>query len=303
VARGRAVETRDGRLHGVLFEAAAPSDDAPLLVCIHGGGCDGRYFDLRGFSLVDRAAAAGFPVLLVDRPGHGRSPPSRSASSIGSGAALVGLLAGELLDGPLAGRKVALIGHSIGAAVALTLAADHGGLALAGVSVSGVGDEPSTEAHRWLAEVRAGTAGHEPSADFFFGPDGSYDWRGPVALRRAGQPWRADEVMEVMEHWPRRFAAIARRIEVPVLFRLAEHERIWRHDAEALSRIQHRFAQASMLDVGLLPAGGHLYEIHKRGREFADEQLAFHRPKRGAGPVAAEPLGNGTPPLGVIPRA
>lgn len=269
----RIVTSADGRLTGVL---RAGDRGRPLLLCVHGGGCDGGYFDLPGFSLAEAATARGLAVLRVDRPGYGASPPPMTSSPIDEAARLLPALveaAREVL--PAAGPLV-VVGHSIGAAVALRFAADAGAAAdgrIAGLAVSGLGDRPSDEADAWLDRVRRGEAGHEPSGDFFFGPEGSYSWRGPAALRRAGRAWRADEVLEVMTEWPGRFATVAGRVRVPVLFRLAEHERIWRNDPASLARMSAAFDGEP--DMAILPDGGHLYEIHRRGADFVAALLDF----------------------------
>ena len=44
--------------------------DTPLLVCLHGGGFDSRYFDAPGCALPNEARAAGFPVVALSRPGY-----------------------------------------------------------------------------------------------------------------------------------------------------------------------------------------------------------------------------------------
>ncbi len=41
----------------------------PLVVCLHGGGCTSKYFDLDGVSFVERAADQGFEVLELGPPG------------------------------------------------------------------------------------------------------------------------------------------------------------------------------------------------------------------------------------------
>lgn len=252
-----------------LLECGLPSP--PLLVALHGGGCHSGYFDLPGFSVARAARDAGFDVLLVDRPGHGTSAPAETAAPIREAA---GLIADAVLA--IMGRRrnaaVAVIGHSIGGAVALTIAAEKR-LPVRGVAVSGIGRTPTEPALAWFAGRAAADA--EPPSSFFFGPEATLDWRGPVALRKATAPWRADEVAEVLTAWPERFDAVAGAIEAPVSFRLAEHERIWRTGPEEVARAAARFGRALRVDAGVLPDGGHLYEIHRRGAELIAHQTAF----------------------------
>jgi pimeloyl-ACP methyl ester carboxylesterase len=48
---------------------------APLVVAMHGGTCTSRYFDLPGYSLVQRGGSVGIPVIAIDRPGYGGTAP------------------------------------------------------------------------------------------------------------------------------------------------------------------------------------------------------------------------------------
>jgi pimeloyl-ACP methyl ester carboxylesterase len=268
----RRIVSPDGRLHGALRVGEA---GRPLLLCVHGGGCGGDYFDMPGFSVAATAAMRRFSVLRVDRPGHGASPAPQTDGPIDEAALLLpGLIAAARAALAISASPLVVVGHSIGAAVALRFAATTRE-PLAGLIVSGLGDRPSAAAREWLARLERGEVGHEPSGDFFFGPEGSYTWRGPAALRRAGQPWRADEVIEVMRSWPDRFAGTAAQVRAPVLFRLAEHERIWCNDPASLDRIAAAFCNTAGIDVGILPDGGHLYEIHRRGPDFVAALLDF----------------------------
>jgi pimeloyl-ACP methyl ester carboxylesterase len=242
-----------------------------LLVCIHGGGCDGRYFALPGFSVADLAVSQGHDVLLVDRPGHGSSAANRTATPIVEAAELLPDLVEPLLRNQAPGGLLVL-GHSIGGAVALTLAAG-GRLPIDAVAVSGIGRTPSRSALSWYSRFRID--GLPPPTDFFFGPKGSYDWRAPIALRKITKPWRIDEVRETLIEWPKRFDAIAAALAMPVSIHLAEHERIWEHEEVATGSLALKFTNAPRVVSGILPTGGHLNEIHVGGAEMVRRQIAF----------------------------
>ena len=47
--------------------------DLPLVIALHGGTYTSAYFDVPGYSLLDRASGLGIPVIAVDRPGYGGS--------------------------------------------------------------------------------------------------------------------------------------------------------------------------------------------------------------------------------------
>lgn len=244
----------------------------PLIVCVHGGGCNGSYFDLPGFSFQDRAIARGYPVLLVDRPGHGNSLSQDGGDFRTSAAAVMDHVKSVLSAYGLVDWF--LVGHSIGAAVAMIIAGTLPATGLRGMAVSGIGDRPTAAAleSRRKAHDAALDAG---LSDLLFGPQESYSWRGPMALRYAAEPWRLVEVEESLDVWPGRFASSAGGVRVPVHFRLAEAERIWETGPAVVARLASLFRRAPCVNAALLPEGGHLYEVHRRGAELMDSQLDF----------------------------
>jgi pimeloyl-ACP methyl ester carboxylesterase len=252
--------------------------DAPLLLCVHGGGCNGGYFDLPGFSVAEPARARGFDVLLLDRPGHGGSPAPQTTYPIQEAADLLPALLQPILRDRRS-PQLAVLGHSIGGAVALTLAA-AAQVPVTAVAVSGIGRTPAAAALAWLRQFEQD--GAPPPVELFFGPETSYGWRAPLVLRRLVEPWRPDEVRETLEDWPRRFDAVAGAVRVPVSMDLAEHEAIWDPDEVRRGDLARRFHQAPTVQSAILPDGGHLYELHAKGPDLVARQLAFLTAAAGA---------------------
>ncbi len=90
--------------------------DTPTVVLVHGAGMDHTVWALQGRYL----AFHGWNVLAVDLPGHGRS---RGMPALGSIVAMADCLAGLIAGhGP---APAALIGHSMGALVAIATAARY----------------------------------------------------------------------------------------------------------------------------------------------------------------------------------
>ncbi|MCW2315922.1 pimeloyl-ACP methyl ester carboxylesterase [Rhodoblastus acidophilus] len=119
---GRFIEVEGLRLHYV-DTGDKPGQDGPPLLFVHGW-----LGQLNHFSF---ALAALFPerrVVLVDRPGCGYSQAARSPTIAANAAVLAAFMDKIGLRQPL------VIGHSLGGAIALALALDHGariaGLAL-----------------------------------------------------------------------------------------------------------------------------------------------------------------------------
>lgn len=100
-----------------------PSDDGLSLVLIHGAGCS-RLDWPTAWSRGQSEPSLGnqlnaYPIYVPDLPGHGESA--------GSGFDTVDAYAKDLSSfiDALELKRVLLVGHSMGAAIALTLAVDH----------------------------------------------------------------------------------------------------------------------------------------------------------------------------------
>ncbi|MEV8438292.1 alpha/beta hydrolase [Actinosynnema sp. NPDC051121] len=152
----------------------ARGGDGPLLVLLHGLGATGSVW---------RGAADSWPGawLSADLPGHGRSAPA-ARYSFGSLAASVAAAVGS---GP-----VAVLGHSLGGVVALTLASGWFGVDVRAVGGLGI-------KLRWTAEelARAAALAAKPARVFPTREEASV-W----ASKLAGVPL-ADGVVEVDGGW------------------------------------------------------------------------------------------------------
>ncbi|MDG6914625.1 MAG: 2-succinyl-6-hydroxy-2,4-cyclohexadiene-1-carboxylate synthase [Nitrososphaerota archaeon] len=92
----------------------------PPMVLLHGFTGTHRTWD----ALADRLGKTCF-LIMPDLPGHGRSATQRSSASMSVRATADAVL--RLMDAVCRGRRVALVGYSLGGRVALDLAARHPG--------------------------------------------------------------------------------------------------------------------------------------------------------------------------------
>ncbi|HVW34698.1 MAG TPA: alpha/beta hydrolase [Acidimicrobiia bacterium] len=104
--------------------------DAPVLVLLHGLGATAEVWD--GLTALLPGAWPG-PWIAPDLPGHGRSEPLPAYSFGGLAAEVARALRPEVAPG----APVAVLGHSLGGVVALTLGT--GWFGLAPVAVAGLG--------------------------------------------------------------------------------------------------------------------------------------------------------------------
>lgn len=262
---------------GSLIRSIAEHGRA-LLVCIHGGGCNGNYFNLKGCSTVAAGAERGYPVLLVTRPGYGRNRVSTSDAPIETTAPLIRRFIDDVRAKFLPNvEAIVMIGHSIGGAVALTMANDADGWPLRGLAVSGIGDRPCPKIKN--LRLPQDQSRIEPPAGLadalFFSGGEPLSWRAVASLRAAAEPWLRAEVTDVMERWPIAWPMISGEVAVPVHLRLAEHEKIWEADEVVVSRMARSLVQSPRVDAALMKGGGHLFEVSKRGPELIRSQLDF----------------------------
>lgn len=253
---------------------------APLVVAVHGGTYDSAYFDVPGYSLLDRAGVDHLPIIAIDRPGYGDTPLlTRSAMTLrGQGQFLVSAL-GDIWRLHGEGRTgLFVIGHSIGAAITLFAAGDPGDLPLLGLAVSGVGMRtPPEHKAMWEAFPEQNLVGlpDEVKDGVMFGPDGSYDPQAPVAARTANRTVPRVEIVDIVSSWAGDAANVLGAIRVPVHYRQGEFDRLWLVDNGEVSTFAMALSQSPLVDAAMVADMGHCLDFHHVGAAVQHEQLKF----------------------------
>lgn len=256
-------------------------DQSPraTVVALPGGGYNSSYWHHpcnRSGSLVELGAALGFRTFSVDRPGYGATAANfPDGCGLDRQEAVLTELVTELARASDAGAGVFLIGHSMGAILALRIAARRPE-GLLGVDVSGI---PLRFSPRLASAVSAnldGQAGHSPgksAAALFYGPPGSYD---PALLRMdvSLAPPPQSELADSMA-WPEQFPNVARAIEVPVRITLGDHETVTETGWPALGETAALFTHAHHVETALQARAGHNVSLHRIARAFHLRALAF----------------------------
>jgi pimeloyl-ACP methyl ester carboxylesterase len=262
-------------------KAAVPADggsDLPVVVALHGGSYSSEYFDVPGYSLLDRAGARGVAVVAVDRPGYGRSTPlTGTTDSIAATATVLletipGLLAALELDG----RPVVLLGHSIGGAMALAMAAHDEGRLFSGLAISGVGErtlDASREAFGSFPRESVVDLPPEAKDGAMFGPPAGLGADMPAASRVADAPAPAAELVDINVLWHDRFPELAARVRIPVHARQAEFDALW--TKTGVDSFVGHFVASPHVDAAEVPGVGHCIDLHLAGAALQDQQLDF----------------------------
>lgn len=239
--------------------AEPTSDPRAVIVAFHGGASTAAYFDCPGYpelSLLRTAAALGYTVVALDRPGYGSSAPYPEAVERPEQRVELAYGAVEkILGAKPRGAGVFLVAHSNGCELALRMAADPRGAELLGLALAGTGFEYDAAAHDIL---KAASPTHRPPGlrDLLWQPAHLYPPEVLTGITNSstGAPYEAAMVKD----WPRQdFPALAGQVRVPVQFGFAEHERVWRSDADALSDIAAAFSAAPRVVVAEQVGAGH----------------------------------------------
>jgi len=275
------LKTVDYAISGRRSAEVWPSaSDQPLIIAVHGGTYSSAYFDISGYSLLDRAAALEIPVLALDRPGYGHSTPLPASEATIAGNA-------ERLDDGLGaiwreqgdGRPgIVLIGHSIGGAISIAVAARQPNWPLLGIAISGVGLVTPPEAgEAWAAlpDLPMLNLPTEIKDAVMFGPPWMFDAGMPERSRLADAAIPRAELLDIVTTWHEDVRRLAAQVTVPVHYRQAEFDRLWIVDPSQVSEFGAAFSAAPSVDAQLYSSAGHCIDFHRLGAAFQLEQLAF----------------------------
>lgn len=256
-------------------------DPRAVIVALHGGAASASYFhhpDQPGLSLLETAAAVGYTVIALDRPGYRRSAPF--AETMRSPARRVDLAyaaVDRLLGTSPRGAGLFVLAHSAGSELAVRMAADERGSDLLGLEIAGTG----CRFHSAFREV-LDPAPQEPSGR-----------RKPTGLR--GILWQPKHLYPasvvggahfvsaapryegaVVAEWaPRDFALTAAKVRIPVHYTLGDHDLVWRTDAPAMAEVAAMFTEAPRAITHTQVDSGHNLSLGWTARAYHLAVLSF----------------------------
>lgn len=268
-----------GRANRIVDTPARP--DVPLIVALHGGTYNSRYFDIPGHSLLERAAALDIPVIALDRPHYGDSSPltAFADSIILANARLLGEVISEVWAEHGAGSSgIVLVGHSIGAAIVTAIAAHPQKWPLLGIAISGClvrVPEASRAAWESLPDIPMIDLPTPMKDQVMFGPDGSYGNDMPAASYPANTLVPKAELLDITGTWIQNRASVCAAVTVPVHHRQGEFDHLWITDQNEINQFRQSFSSAPSIDTRIQPGSGHCIDFHRAGNAFQLSQLAF----------------------------
>jgi pimeloyl-ACP methyl ester carboxylesterase len=273
-----------GAAAGMSFSGRAnavePGSDVPLVIALHGGTYTSAYFDIPGFSLLDRARDLGVPAIALDRPNYGDSSSLTTGDSIIlANADVLGDAIDSIWREQGAGTAgVVLIAHSIGAAVAIAIAASPQAWPLLGLAISGCLVRPpgqSRAAWEALPDIDMIELPVPMKDQVMFG----LPWTHVDAMPAASHPANAlvpkSELLDITGGWLERRAEVCGRVTVPVHHRQGEFDALWVTNADELDQFRAGFTSAPYVDSHLEHCSGHCIDFHRASAAFHLSQLGF----------------------------
>ncbi|MGV0848914.1 alpha/beta hydrolase [Mycolicibacterium phlei] len=274
--RPRVVLVDSVPMSGLIATAEEPT---AVVVAIHGGASTAAYFDCPGhpgLSLLRTGPALGFTVVALDRPGYGSSAPYPDAMERPEQRVTLAYGAvDKILGDRPRGAGLFLLGHSAGCELAVRMAADERAddAPVLGVSLAGTGLRYADAA---LDIIKNTTATKRPAGlrDLLWQPADAYppEVLSGLTNSSSGAPYET----EVTKYWPRRdFPEQAARVRVPVQFTVAEYERVWRTDPQALADIEALFTAAPRFERTDQPGAGHNLSLSLAAADYHRKVLSF----------------------------
>jgi pimeloyl-ACP methyl ester carboxylesterase len=273
-------------MSGLVAAVAEPRSDvaagaAPRAVVVawHGGASTAAYFDCPGhprLSLLRAGALLGYTVIALDRPGYGASAPYPDAMQ--RPEQRVELAYGavdKILGSTPRGAGLFLLAHSAGCELAVRMAADERAedVHLIGVELGGTGLQYDDAAQEIL---RTATPTQRPTGlrELLWQPEHLYpaEVLNGITNSSTGAPYEAAMVNDWVQQ---DFPALAGHVRVPVQFSVADHERVWKSDRDALAKIAALFTASPRFVINEQVGAGHNLSLSVSAAAYHMKVLSF----------------------------
>lgn len=273
---------------------AGVPNQTPLVVALHGGTYSASYFFADDHhSALPMSTALGVPIIAVNRPGYKEStalPPVPEDSTFlqEEGKYLHTQILPAIWKeyaASLGVSSIVLLTHSLGAPPAIVASAlnvESKSYPLAGLIVSSIGTEWDAENKKGLLEL---LATKPPTIGF---PN---DMKDAVMLgtREEGMADPAiyeqtealqtvmsfGECYDVQLLWLTYWTKYASKVDVPVMYGLAEHDWLWTASTKHVQEFAAAFAGSPRVESGLVLGTTHCMELSRVGRGWYARALGF----------------------------
>lgn len=173
---------------------------------------------------------------------------------------------------------VVLIGHSIGAAIAATVASLTPSWPLLGLAISGVGLTTNPGDHEmWLSlpDLPLVDMPEAVKDQVMFGPPGSFANDMRAASHAADAQVPKAELLSITGDWHNVARDVLSRIAVPVHYRQAEFDKLWIVDRGQVEAFEASLSSSPRVDARMMQGVGHCIDFHRIGAAFQLQQVGF----------------------------
>ncbi len=260
-------------------DVAAGAAPRAVIVAFHGGASTAAYFDCPGhprLSLLRAGAMLGYTVIALDRPGYGASAPYPDAMQRPEQRVALAYGAVEKILGSSArGAGLFLLAHSAGCELAVRMAVDERAESwhLIGVELAGTGLQYGDAAQEIL-KTATPTLRLTGLRELLWQPEHLYpaEVLNGITNSSTGAPYEAAMVSD----WTRQdFPALAGHVRVPVQFSVADHERVWKSDRDALAEIAALFTASPRFVINEQVGAGHNLSLSVSAAAYHMKVLSF----------------------------
>ena len=220
--------------------------------------------------------AHGYTVIALDRPGYGASAPYPDAMQRPEQRVALAYGAVEKMLGSSArGAGLFLLAHSAGCELAVRMAVDERAerLHLIGVELAGTGLQYSDAAQEIL-KTATPTMRLTGLRELLWQPEHLYpaEVLNGITNSSTGAPYE----VAIASDWPRQdFPALAGQVRVPVQFSVADHERVWKSDRDALAEIAALFTASPRFVINEQVGAGHNLSLSVSAAAYHMKVLSF----------------------------
>jgi len=260
-------------------DVAAAAAPRAVIVAFHGGASTAAYFDCPGhprLSLLRAGALLGYTVIALDRPGYGASAPYPDAMQRPEQRLELAYGAVEkILGSSPRGAGLFLLAHSAGCELAVRMAADERAerVHLIGVELAGTGLQYDDAAQEIL---NTATPTQRPTGlrELLWQPEHLYpaEVLNGITNSSTGAPYE----IAMVSDWARQdFPALAGHVRVPVQFSVADHERVWKSDRDAVAKIAAIFTASPRFVINQQVGAGHNLSLSVSAAAYHMKVLSF----------------------------
>lgn len=284
-----------GQCHFPIKTTGIPrSRHAPLIIAIHGGTYTADYFHIdEDHSAGNIARALNVPLIAIDRPGYkGTSPleiPNQSTYIREQGKYIHNEVIPAIwkaYSAQLGTSSVVLLGHSIGAAVAIVTASlweeYRSPYCLSGIVVTGIGTTYQPEPLN--AFMAVATLPERPVSfrfpnsikDFYMLSHSQFHTADVLNhTERLQNNASFEEINDINTLWLGYWKGYAARIRVPVMYTIGEHDALWLASQQFADDFAAAFVNSPRVESSVLLSAPHCIEHSHLALGFLAHAFGF----------------------------